>query len=44
MLDGMRLEELQQQFEVPLYAFDFKQLVAALESGVEHQQALGEAA
>lgn len=44
MLDGMRLEDLQQQFEVPLYAFDFKQLVAALESGVEYQQALGEAA
>ncbi|HYR74786.1 MAG TPA: DUF512 domain-containing protein [Pyrinomonadaceae bacterium] len=44
MLDGMRLEALQQQFEVPLYAFDFTQFATALESGVEHQQALGEAA
>jgi len=40
----MRLEALQQQFEVPLYAFDFTQFATALESGVEHQQALGEAA
>jgi len=44
MLDGMRLEALQQQFEVPLYAFDFTQFATALEFGVEHQQALGEAA
>jgi NifB/MoaA-like Fe-S oxidoreductase len=44
MLDGMRLESLRQQFEVPLYAFDFTQFATALESGVEHQQALGEAA
>ena len=43
MLDGMRLEALQQQFEVPLYAFDFTQFATAIESGVEHQQALGEA-
>jgi putative radical SAM enzyme (TIGR03279 family) len=45
MLDGMRLEELQQQFEVPLYAFDFRQLAAALETeSVHERQALGEAA
>ncbi len=44
MLDGVRLEALQQQFEVPLYAFDFTQFATALESGVEHQQTLGEAA
>jgi NifB/MoaA-like Fe-S oxidoreductase len=44
MLDGMRLAELQQQFEVPLYAFDFTQLATTLESGVEPQQAMGEAA
>ena len=43
MLDGMRLEALQQQFEVPLYAFDFTQFATALESGVEHQQTQGEA-
>jgi putative radical SAM enzyme (TIGR03279 family) len=44
MLDGMRLEELQQQFEVPLYAFDFKQFAAGLESGFAHQSALEEVA
>src|SRR5713101_8020278 len=32
MLDGMRLEELQRQFEVPLYAFDFAGLAEMLES------------
>jgi putative radical SAM enzyme (TIGR03279 family) len=31
MLDGMRLEELQRQFEVPLYAFDFGGLAEILE-------------
>jgi putative radical SAM enzyme (TIGR03279 family) len=30
MLDGMRLEELQRQFEVPLYAFDFAGLADML--------------
>jgi putative radical SAM enzyme (TIGR03279 family) len=30
MLDGMRLEDLQRQFEVPLYAFDFAGLVGLL--------------
>lgn len=44
MLDGMRFEELQQQFRGPLYAFDFKQLAAALESGFERQPALGKVA
>ena len=32
MLDGMRLEDLQRQFEVPLYAFDFASLAEMLES------------
>jgi putative radical SAM enzyme (TIGR03279 family) len=32
MLDGMRLEELQKQFDVPLYAFDFAGLAEMLES------------
>ena len=32
MLDGMRLEDLQRQFEVPLYAFDFGGLAEMLES------------
>src|SRR5258708_23048531 len=32
MLDGMRLEDLQKQFEVPLYAFDFAGLAEMLES------------
>ena len=30
MLDGMRIEELQRQFEVPLYAFDFAGLADML--------------
>src|SRR5258706_8319377 len=33
MLDGMHFEELQKQFEVPLYAFDFSSLAGALSSG-----------
>jgi putative radical SAM enzyme (TIGR03279 family) len=32
MLDGMRLEDLQKQFEVPLYAFDFAGLAEMLEA------------
>src|SRR6266480_3198624 len=32
MLDGMRLADLQRQFEVPLYAFDFCGLAEMLES------------
>ncbi len=32
MLDGMRLADLQRQFEVPLYAFDFAGLAEMLES------------
>jgi hypothetical protein len=31
MLDGMRLEDLQKQFEVPLCAFDFAGLAEMLE-------------
>ena len=46
MLDGMQFEELQRQFDVPLYAFDFASFAAALESGFvkEQREALGEAA
>jgi putative radical SAM enzyme (TIGR03279 family) len=33
MLDGMRFEELQQHFDVPLYAFDFSSLAALLSNG-----------
>src|SRR6266576_2155187 len=33
MLDGMRFEEVQKEFAVPLYACDFASLVSALESG-----------
>ncbi len=33
MLDGLRFEEVQKQFSVPLYAFDFSTLAATLESG-----------
>jgi hypothetical protein len=33
MLDGMCFEELQKQFDVPLYAFDFSALAGALKSG-----------
>jgi putative radical SAM enzyme (TIGR03279 family) len=33
MLDGMRFEELQKHFDVPLFAFDFSSLAVALESG-----------
>jgi putative radical SAM enzyme (TIGR03279 family) len=35
MLDGMRLEELQKQFEVPLYAFDFAGLAEMLSGHIE---------
>jgi putative radical SAM enzyme (TIGR03279 family) len=34
MLDGMRFEEVQKEFTVPLYAFDFASLAVALESGL----------
>jgi putative radical SAM enzyme (TIGR03279 family) len=46
MLDGMRLEEVQKRFAVPLYAFDFASLAAAIETGFvdESRAALGEAA
>jgi putative radical SAM enzyme (TIGR03279 family) len=46
MLDGMRLDELQKQFDAPLYALDFASFAAALESGFvkERREALGEAA
>jgi len=35
MLDGMRLEDLQKQFEVPLYAFDFAGLAEMLSEHIE---------
>lgn len=46
MLDGMRLEEVQERFAAPLYAFDFASLAAAIETEFidESQAALGEAA
>jgi putative radical SAM enzyme (TIGR03279 family) len=46
MLDGMRFEEIQKRFAVPLYAFDFASLAAAIETEFidESQAALGEAA
>lgn len=37
MLDGMRFEELQEQFGLPLYAFDFPSFVSAVESGFANQ-------
>jgi len=33
LLDGMRFEDLQKEFDVPLYAFDFASLARAIESG-----------
>jgi putative radical SAM enzyme (TIGR03279 family) len=46
MLDGLRLAEVQKEFAVPLYAFDFSSLAAALGSELagKGQRALGEAA
>jgi putative radical SAM enzyme (TIGR03279 family) len=46
MLDGLRFEEVQKQFAVPLCAFDFASLAAAIETEFidESQAALGEAA
>lgn len=46
MLDGMRFEEVQKRFAVPLYAFDFASLAAAIETEFidESHAALGEAA
>src|SRR5882762_2507290 len=34
MLDGMRFEEVQKEFAVPLYAFDFASLAAAIAAGL----------
>ena len=46
MLDGMRLEELQKEFDVPLYAYDFASFASALDSELvcAHQEVIGEAA
>lgn len=46
MLDGLRLKEVQKRFAVPLYAFDFASLAAAIETEFigKSQAALGEAA
>ena len=46
MLDGLRFEEVQKHFAVPLYAFDYASLAAAIETEFigENQAALGEAA
>jgi len=35
MLDGMRFEDVQNEFAVPVYAFDFESLAVALESGLD---------
>ena len=37
MLDGMRFEELQEQFNVPIYAFDFSSFASAIKSGFTPQ-------
>jgi putative radical SAM enzyme (TIGR03279 family) len=46
MLDGMRFEELQKEFDVPLYAHDFASFASALdsESICARQEVRGEAA
>jgi putative radical SAM enzyme (TIGR03279 family) len=43
MLDGMRFEELQKEFDAPLYAHDFKSLATAIETELidEPQAAFG---
>lgn len=38
MLDGLRLEEVQQKFGVPLYAFDFGSMADAIEAGSVHPE------
>ncbi len=40
MLDGMSFAELQKNFEVPVYAFDFSSLAAALRSGFHEPRAI----
>ncbi|PYS44255.1 MAG: DUF512 domain-containing protein [Acidobacteria bacterium] len=37
MLDGMRFEELREQFDVPVFAMDFSSFAAALESGFANE-------
>ena len=37
MLDGMRFEELQEQFTVPIYAFDFPAFASAIKNGFAPQ-------
>jgi len=46
MLDGMRFEELQEEFDVPLYAHDFASFASALDSelGRTREEVIGEAA
>jgi len=45
MLDGMQLDELQHQFDVPLYAYDFASFAGAIDSELTRSQdAMGEAA
>jgi putative radical SAM enzyme (TIGR03279 family) len=46
MLDGMRFEELQKEFDVPLYAHDFASFASALDSELvrPRQEVIGEAA
>jgi len=40
MLDGLRFEELQREFDLPLYAYDFPSFAAAIESGSAHKLAV----
>ena len=44
MLDGMHFSELQANFNLPAYAFDFARLAAAIESGSVEPIALTKAA
>jgi NifB/MoaA-like Fe-S oxidoreductase len=46
MLDGMRFEELQEEFDVPLYAHDFASFASALDSELVRlrKEVMGEAA
>ena len=44
MLDGMSFENLQRQFDVPVYAFDFAMFAAAIESGIAEGVGLMKAA
>lgn len=45
MLDGMRLDDLQKEFDVPVYAYDLASFAAAIDSElVRTRRVVGEAA